>query len=162
MRLCRFDDGRLGVVDGAAVRDVTEALDVLPNYRYPLPAFDPLIANLSKVTARARAIQQDAPSLPLAGLKLLSPVANPRKMEFRIVSVDGAAPPPGEHCELAAAPVPEPCPTAVTCRAVIADAYPEVVTPLSAVPAPIMRIVVWSSVMLPVAPNCAATMESRL
>ncbi len=80
MRLCRFGEGRLGVVEGAAVRDVTQALDVLPNYRYPLPAFDPLIANLSKVIARARAILPKAPSLPLAGITLLSPVASPRKL----------------------------------------------------------------------------------
>jgi len=80
MRLCRFGEGRLGVVEGAAVRDVTEALEVLPNYRYPLPPFDPLIANLSKVTERSRAIMTDAPSVPLAGMKLLSPVASPRKL----------------------------------------------------------------------------------
>jgi 2-keto-4-pentenoate hydratase/2-oxohepta-3-ene-1,7-dioic acid hydratase in catechol pathway len=80
MRFCRFGDGRLGVVDGAAVRDVTGALDVLPAYRYPLPAFDPLIANLSKVMGRARAILPDAPSLPLAAVMLLSPVASPRKL----------------------------------------------------------------------------------
>ena len=80
MRLCRFDEGRLGVVDGAAVRDVTGALEVLPNYRYPLPGFDPLIANLPAVIARARAMLPDAPSLPLASITLLSPVASPRKL----------------------------------------------------------------------------------
>src|SRR5206468_1278941 len=45
MKLCRFDDGRLGLVEPGQVRDVTAALDVLPAYRYPLPPFDPLIAN---------------------------------------------------------------------------------------------------------------------
>ena len=52
MRLCRFDNGRLGVVEGDSLRDVTAALDVLPAYRYPLPACDPLIANLHAVTER--------------------------------------------------------------------------------------------------------------
>src|SRR6266436_6363700 len=80
MRLCRFGDGRLGVVEGANVRDVTAALDVLPAYRYPLPAHDLLIANLDQVTARIKIIVADAPSVPLAGLKLLSPVANPGKV----------------------------------------------------------------------------------
>ena len=51
MRLCRFDDDRLGVVEGATVRDVTAALDVLPEYRYPLPSHDVLMANLDTVTA---------------------------------------------------------------------------------------------------------------
>jgi len=42
--LCRFDNDRLGLVDGDTVRDVTAALDTLPRYGYPLPRFDPLIA----------------------------------------------------------------------------------------------------------------------
>ena len=31
MRLCRFGDHHLGLVEGTSVRDVTEALDVLPS-----------------------------------------------------------------------------------------------------------------------------------
>lgn len=80
MRLCRFGEGRLGVVEGDAVRDVSAALDVLPGYRYPLPGHDVLIANLDKVAARARQIVSQSPLLPLAGLRLLSPVANPGKI----------------------------------------------------------------------------------
>ena len=80
MRLCRFGDGRLGVVDGDKVRDVTAALDVLPGYRYPLPSSDVLIANLDAVRERIDAIRHNAPSLPLAAVKLLSPVANPGKL----------------------------------------------------------------------------------
>jgi len=80
MRLCRFGEGRLGVVDGESVRDVTAALDVLPAYRYPLPGHDVLIAHLDHVTARVRAIAAQSPSMPLAGLTLLSPVANPGKI----------------------------------------------------------------------------------
>ena len=80
MRFCRFGDNRLGLVEGHSVRDVTAALDVLPDVRYPLPAYDPFIANLSKVAARAHAIAPAAPVIPLAGLKLLSPVANPGKI----------------------------------------------------------------------------------
>ena len=80
MRLCRFGDSRLGLVEGKTVRDVTAALEVLPAYRYPLPGHDPLIANLDQVIARIRAIVSGSPSLPLEGLKLLSPVANPGKI----------------------------------------------------------------------------------
>jgi 2-keto-4-pentenoate hydratase/2-oxohepta-3-ene-1,7-dioic acid hydratase in catechol pathway len=80
MRLCRFDENRLGVVDGDVVRDVTAALDVLPQVRYPLPAADPLLANLPEVLARARTIAAGAPAIPLAGRRLLSPVANPGKL----------------------------------------------------------------------------------
>jgi 2-keto-4-pentenoate hydratase/2-oxohepta-3-ene-1,7-dioic acid hydratase in catechol pathway len=80
MRLCRFGEDRLGVVEGSNVRDVTAALEVLPASRYPLPRHDVLMANLAKVTARITAIAKDAPSLPLDSVKLLSPVANPGKL----------------------------------------------------------------------------------
>jgi len=80
MRLCRFGEGRLGLVEDGSVRDVTAALDVLPAYRYPLPCFDPLIANLAQVASRVRAIAADAPAQPLSSVTLLSPVANPGKI----------------------------------------------------------------------------------
>jgi 2-keto-4-pentenoate hydratase/2-oxohepta-3-ene-1,7-dioic acid hydratase in catechol pathway len=80
MRFCRFGEGRLGLVEGSSVRDVTAALDVLPSYRHPLPAYDVLIANLDQVAERARALAPQSPSLPLDSLKLLSPVANPGKI----------------------------------------------------------------------------------
>jgi 2-keto-4-pentenoate hydratase/2-oxohepta-3-ene-1,7-dioic acid hydratase in catechol pathway len=80
MRLCRFGDGRLGLVENSTVRDVTAALEVLPSHRYPFPSHDVFIANLDQVVARVRAIAASSPTLPLAGLKLLSPVANPTKI----------------------------------------------------------------------------------
>ncbi len=88
MRLCRFGENRLGVVEGdpstalgaSRVRDVTPALDELPAYRYPPPPGDMLMANLEKVSARARALATDAPATPIDRLQLLSPVANPSKI----------------------------------------------------------------------------------
>jgi 2-keto-4-pentenoate hydratase/2-oxohepta-3-ene-1,7-dioic acid hydratase in catechol pathway len=80
MQLCRFDDDRLGLVEGEAVRDVTSALDILPRHAYPLPRFDPLIANLSAIRERIASVSARAPSRPLSGIKLLSPVANPGKI----------------------------------------------------------------------------------
>jgi 2-keto-4-pentenoate hydratase/2-oxohepta-3-ene-1,7-dioic acid hydratase in catechol pathway len=80
MRLCRFDQNRLGVVDGDRIRDVTAALDELPPCRYPLPPGDMLIANLPKISARARELAGSAPAVPIEGVRLLSPVANPSKI----------------------------------------------------------------------------------
>jgi len=80
MKLCRFGKARLGVLEGSFVRDVTEALDVLPAYRYPLPTHDVLIANLDRVAEQVRTIAPKSPLMPLEGLKLLSPVANPGKI----------------------------------------------------------------------------------
>jgi len=80
MRLCRFGENRLGVVEDGHVRDVTAALDELPAYRYPLPPGDMLMANLATVGVRARALAKDAPPTPIDRLQLLSPVANPSKI----------------------------------------------------------------------------------
>jgi len=80
MRLCRFGEDRLGLVEGTTLKDVTAALDVLPSWRYPLPPFDPLIANLDRVRAQVQEIAADCPPLPLDGLNLLSPVASPGKI----------------------------------------------------------------------------------
>jgi len=78
VKICRFDDNRLGVVEGDNVRDVTDALSVLPAYTYPLPRHDPMIANLPAVIAAINASQGGAVK-PLSEVTLLSPVANPGK-----------------------------------------------------------------------------------
>ena len=80
MRLSRFDDNRLGIVDGESVRDVTSALDVLPQVRYPLPRHDPLIAHLPQVLTRARSLATSTAPLPVAERMFLSPVASPGKL----------------------------------------------------------------------------------
>lgn len=80
MKICRFDDNRLGLVQGDEVRDVTAALESLPNHRYPLPSTDPLITHLPMVLEEIRRIAPSAPTLPLAGRRLLAPVANPGKV----------------------------------------------------------------------------------
>lgn len=83
MRLARFGNNGtpgLGVVDGDRLRDVSAALDVLPSYRYPLPAADPLMANFSAIADRIQALLPAAPMIPLADVTLLAPVANPGKI----------------------------------------------------------------------------------
>jgi 2-keto-4-pentenoate hydratase/2-oxohepta-3-ene-1,7-dioic acid hydratase in catechol pathway len=80
MKICRFGDNQLGVVEDRDVFDVTAALEVLPQFRYPLPAFDPLIAYLDRIVERIASIKERSPRLPLDGLKLLSPVASPGKI----------------------------------------------------------------------------------
>lgn len=80
MKICRFNEGRLGVVEGDVVRDVSAALDMLPSLRYPCPPEDLLVAHLGDVLEAARELLPTAPALPLGSLKLLSPVANPPKI----------------------------------------------------------------------------------
>jgi 2-keto-4-pentenoate hydratase/2-oxohepta-3-ene-1,7-dioic acid hydratase in catechol pathway len=80
MKLCRFDDDRLGLVDGTTLRDVTPVLAALPSHRYPLPAFDPLVAALPELRPPIMAAAREAPAMPLAHVALLSPVASPGKI----------------------------------------------------------------------------------
>ena len=80
MKICRFDDNRLGLVQGDSVLDVTAALDALPAYRYPLPRTDQLIENLEMLKPHILAAAKGAKALPLDQVKLLSPVANPGKV----------------------------------------------------------------------------------
>ena len=80
MKICRFDDNRLGLVQGDFVLDVTAALDALPAYRYPLPRTDQLIENLEMLKPHILAAAKGAKSLPLDQVKLLPPVANPGKI----------------------------------------------------------------------------------
>lgn len=80
MKICRFDNNRLGLVEGDQVRDVTAALDILPAYRYPLPPFDPLILHLETLVARIKVLAPTSSLLPLAGRELLAPIANPGKI----------------------------------------------------------------------------------
>jgi 2-keto-4-pentenoate hydratase/2-oxohepta-3-ene-1,7-dioic acid hydratase in catechol pathway len=79
MKLCRYDDDRVGLVEGDSLTDVTPALDSLPDMRWPVPAGDALIAHLDDFLAAAA----EAPASvrkPLADVELLSPVANPTKI----------------------------------------------------------------------------------
>ncbi|MCD6041500.1 MAG: 2-hydroxyhepta-2,4-diene,7-dioate isomerase [Burkholderiales bacterium] len=80
MKLCRFDNDRLGIVEGGEVLDVTAALEAIPALRWPLPPGDAFIANLDAVLARARSLASRAPRRPLSEVRLRPPVANPSKI----------------------------------------------------------------------------------
>jgi 2,4-diketo-3-deoxy-L-fuconate hydrolase len=80
MRLCFFSDDRLGLVEGPMVRDVTDALDVLPTAHYPYPVHDVFIAGLSLVIDRIRQMSDNGKRLNLRDLTLQSPIRNPGKL----------------------------------------------------------------------------------
>jgi len=80
MKICRFNDERLGLVDGDDIVDVSKALDVLPALRWSFPMGDPLILHWDAVLP---AVKEAAPSgtrHKLAEVRLLSPIANPGKI----------------------------------------------------------------------------------
>ncbi|MDB5569654.1 MAG: hypothetical protein JWN93_837 [Hyphomicrobiales bacterium] len=80
MKICRFDDGRVGIVDGDQVRDVTSVLEALPPLRWPLAPGDHFIANLDKMIPLMREAAKTAPAKPLASVTLDSCVANPPRI----------------------------------------------------------------------------------
>ena len=80
MKLCRFNGGRLGLVEGEEVTDVSAALQALPSQRYPFPSHDVLIAHLNElrpgIVEAARTGQKHAAS----AVHYDPPVANPGKI----------------------------------------------------------------------------------
>jgi 2-keto-4-pentenoate hydratase/2-oxohepta-3-ene-1,7-dioic acid hydratase in catechol pathway len=80
MKICRYDDGRIGLVQGDTVRDVTAALETLGTFAYPLPKYDPFIAQLGALRAKIEEAAARARSVSLDKVKLLAPVANPGKI----------------------------------------------------------------------------------
>lgn len=80
MKLCRFDEDRLGLVEGDGVLDVTAALEVLPPVRWPVPLGDPLVRHLAPLMAAVGRVRAGAPRRPRSQVRLFSPLTNPSKV----------------------------------------------------------------------------------
>lgn len=70
MRVCRFDEDRLGLLEGEEVIDVAAALEAIPAVRWPHPHGDALIANLDAVLECARALAARAPRRTVSACRL--------------------------------------------------------------------------------------------
>jgi 2-keto-4-pentenoate hydratase/2-oxohepta-3-ene-1,7-dioic acid hydratase in catechol pathway len=80
MKLCRFDDNRIGLVRGHDVHDVTAVLDALPPLRWPAPFGDHLIAHLDGLRPQMERLADAAAPQSADAVRFLSPVANPSKI----------------------------------------------------------------------------------
>jgi 2-keto-4-pentenoate hydratase/2-oxohepta-3-ene-1,7-dioic acid hydratase in catechol pathway len=80
MKLCRFNQNRIGVVRNALVYDVTLALQDLPALRYPFPFGDQFVANLDTLRPKMEALADSVAGTPIDQVRLFSPVANPSKI----------------------------------------------------------------------------------
>jgi 2-keto-4-pentenoate hydratase/2-oxohepta-3-ene-1,7-dioic acid hydratase in catechol pathway len=80
MKLCRFNGGRLGLVQGEQVVDVSAALEALPALRYPFPSHDVLIAHLDGLRPGIEQAAKSGQKHPLASVHYDPPVANPGKI----------------------------------------------------------------------------------
>lgn len=80
MRLCRYDNDRLGVVVGDMVHDVTAAQDEIRRAAPYDMMGDAVIAALPQWRTRIEEMAKAAPGKPLSQVKLLPPVARPSKV----------------------------------------------------------------------------------
>jgi 2-keto-4-pentenoate hydratase/2-oxohepta-3-ene-1,7-dioic acid hydratase in catechol pathway len=80
MKLCRYDDDRLGVVVGDMVHDVTAAQDEIRAAAPYTMRGDAVIAALPEWRGRLEDMASKAPGKPVSEVSLLCPVARPSKV----------------------------------------------------------------------------------
>jgi 2,4-didehydro-3-deoxy-L-rhamnonate hydrolase len=80
MKLCRYDNDRLGVVRGDLVHDVTEAQTEIRNASPYAMKGDAVVAALPQWRERIERMADKSPGMPIAQVKLLPPVARPTKL----------------------------------------------------------------------------------
>ena len=80
MKLCRYDDDRLGVVIGDQVHDVTAAQTEIRASTPYAAKVDAVVAALPKWRGKLEQMAKAAPGKPISQVKLLSPVARPPKI----------------------------------------------------------------------------------
>src|ERR1700749_1140752 len=104
MKLCRYDDDRMGVVRGDLVHDVTEAqTEIRKSMPYAMKG-DAVVAALPQWRERVERMADKAPGKPIAQVKLLPPVARPTKLscaptnyQAHIAEMTAAAAQPGSQ-----------------------------------------------------------------
>lgn len=79
MKIARFNEGRIGVVIGSDVLDITEVVGINPQQ---WPAIGPvqMIANWELLRPQIEAALATAPRLPISDIRLLTPVPWPNKV----------------------------------------------------------------------------------
>jgi 2-keto-4-pentenoate hydratase/2-oxohepta-3-ene-1,7-dioic acid hydratase in catechol pathway len=80
MKICRYDDNRIGLVQDDGIHDVTAVASEIGTFSYPLPRHDPFIAQLGKLKGSLEKAAKASKPVPVARVKLLAPVANPGKI----------------------------------------------------------------------------------
>jgi 2,4-diketo-3-deoxy-L-fuconate hydrolase len=104
MKLCRYDDDKLGIVRGELVHDVTAAQSEIRNAAPYAMKGDAVIAALPHWRERLERLADKMPGKPLAQVKLLAPVARPTKLscaptnyQAHIAEMSAAAAQPGSQ-----------------------------------------------------------------
>ena len=80
MKVCRFNENSLGIVEGRNVKDVSEVLQQLKRPTWPPPPGDQFIANLDTLLPAMHRLRHKTDVYALRDLKLNSPIARPSKI----------------------------------------------------------------------------------
>ncbi len=80
MKICRFNENCLGIVQGRTVRDVSVVLGQLKKPTWPPPPGDQFIANLETLLPAMHRLRHKAKVHALRDLSLISPIARPSKI----------------------------------------------------------------------------------
>jgi 2,4-didehydro-3-deoxy-L-rhamnonate hydrolase len=104
MKLCRYDDDRLGVVRGDLVHDVTLAQTEIRNSLPYAMKGDAVVAGMPQWRERIERMADKAPRKSIGEVKLLAPVARPTKLscaptnyQDHIAEMKAAAAQPGSQ-----------------------------------------------------------------
>ena len=79
MRLALFNEGRLGIVAGDTVTDVSELLSDRP-CPFPLTRMHHVIYDYGELASRLQAWKERSPKVPLRDVRLGAPLPNPSKL----------------------------------------------------------------------------------
>ena len=120
MRIARFGDNRLGLVEGYVLRDITLVTERMPHYRWPFPVGDQLIAHLESLRRTIKGAGEASARIPVTEVKLLSPVANPPRSTSGVTHAGMSR--TGVREPIRSAPLAIPRSTAVHCSAFSGDA----------------------------------------
>jgi len=104
MKICRYDDDRMGVVRGDLVHDVTEVqTEIRKTAPYAMKG-DAVVAALPGWRERIERMADKAPGKPISQVRLLPPVARPTKLtcaptnyQAHIAEMDKASKEPGSQ-----------------------------------------------------------------
>lgn len=80
MKICRFNDNRIGVVRGDRIHDITPLFHPLGEPGWPYPPYDWIIGNFPRIEDQIETYLRHADTVRLSAAKLLAPVANPGKI----------------------------------------------------------------------------------
>lgn len=80
MKICRFNDDRVGVLVDDHIADVTEVLNKLPTEQWPYPRHDVFLEQLGDLRPQLQDSLGGATRIPLTEATLLCPVANVGKI----------------------------------------------------------------------------------